>query len=106
MSNVPAAVNFSSPGIVGQVQFQAKSVQCVTLAPATVLQAIPLPVGLSSAAFVAVSAGTMQDLEFQLANTVGATALPVPANTTVLLYNADEIFVSSAQGGTFQLILG
>lgn len=104
----PAAINFGQTqvGITGQLLANAKAVEQVTLPALTSQLALPLPVGSSPAAFVAVSALAMQDLTVKLSTAVGATVLTVPAGNTIILYGVTALYVSSVLGGQAQVIFG
>lgn len=106
--NIPVSVSFAAGqiGVSGQLQVQAKAQELITVPASTSALLLPLPTGLSTAAFVAVSSLVMTDLTVKFSNIVGATSLTVPAGATLLAYGVATVYVTSAAGGTLQVVAG
>lgn len=93
-------------GVTGAVTLQALEIENMTVPASTSQLAVPLPAGLATAKFVAVTALLIQDLTMQVSTAGGSTVLKVPMGATVLIYGVTALYVNSVAGGTLQAVFG
>ena len=106
MTTFPFTVNFETSPVAGQLQFKAVASETLVLAASTSNLSIPLPTGLTTANFVAVTALACSDLVIKLSTASGSTALTVPFKQTLLIYGATAVYASTTIGGTVQMVVG
>ena len=104
--SIPATVNLGALGISGQALLPAQAVINEMLPAASSHVLIPLPVGMTAANFVAITATNMTDLTVQFSLAVGSTVLSVPMGATVRVYGVTAVYVNSVKGGLMQVVIG
>lgn len=80
--------------------------QTLQLAPATVDQPFPFPVGMATAELAYVKAGpNTTDLTLKLSLAGGATVLTIPHGAAVALYGVTALYLSSVLGGRVEVVV-
>lgn len=99
-------VTSSFPNLQGELIPVGAVAEQLTLPASTSQLLLPLPAGVTTAAFVIIQSVTTSDLTAQLSTASGSTVLSVPAYGVLVLYGVSTLYVSSTLGGVANVYIG